>query len=72
VCFSVWVRLELQSGQQGGFLGVERGRLPALANNAKHKTHFTVASDTIGVNLNCLMFEQEKATKQKQQQQLMS
>jgi len=54
------------------FRGRKRGRLPALANNAKHKTHFTVASDTIGVNLNCLMFEQEKATKQKQQQQLMS
>lgn len=35
--------------------------LPASAKNAKHKTHFEVASDTIGVNLNCLMFGQEKS-----------
>lgn len=43
------------SGGDGG------GNLPASAKNAKHKTHFTVASDTIGVNLNCLMFGQEKS-----------
>lgn len=45
-------------------------RLPALANNVKHKTHFTVASDTIGVNLNCLMFEQPKQRQQQEQKQL--
>lgn len=43
------------SGGDGG------GNLPASAKNAKHKTHFEVASDTIGVNLNCLMFGQEKS-----------
>lgn len=44
------------------FSGGEGGEnLPASAKNAKHKTHFEVASDTIGVNLNCLMFGQEKS-----------